>query len=75
MTLTALKSRAAAWRAANKALETAIAADEGDMNEQQVAWSAELLEETASIRAELSKLGFGFLFNEAGETAKPLTVA
>jgi anti-sigma factor RsiW len=70
--LSELKKRAAAWRRANDALEAALAADDGDMNEQQIARSAELWEEAAGIKTELTAHGFGFLFQEAAETSKHL---
>lgn len=68
MTLPELKKRAATWQKSNDALANEIAVDEGDMTEGQNARYDELFEKAASIRAELSAHGFGFLFRETAET-------
>lgn len=72
MNLNDLKRRAKALEKSFAAHDNEIAATDGDLTEAQDARYDELFEEAASIKAELSALGFRVLFREAGGTAQRL---
>lgn len=72
MNLIELQKRAQALEKSFADQNNEVAATDGDVTEAQSARYDELFQEAASIRAELSSLGFGVLFREAAEIAKPL---